>query len=393
MENIEIIKEIDDQDVYKKYMQYFFIKQGLGDVIVEYEFFNRGGTKFTPHFKEFLEFQINQMALLYWSQPLIESLKSKCPFLPDSYFEYLKTEYYNPKEVTITQEGEDISIKIKGPIKSAINWEVPLMAVISELNNMSKGVKFDSENKRVETYLKKYNGFKDLGVKVSEFGTRRRASLFLQNESLFYLKKIAPECLTGTSNISLGRRHDLPLKGTIAHEVYMFYAALYGLENANQLVTKQWWETFGANVDTILPDTFTSPYFFKTIEPEYLEKFRAIRQDSMEPKEFTDLIVNHYNSLNINPKTKTVIYSDNINSLEKLKEIHEYVQKFVNPTYGIGTWLSNDCGSEKMNMVIKLTALYLPNGKIPCAKLSDIIGKITGDKETAYKYIKQIETK
>jgi len=387
----QIITRIDDQDVYKKYMQYFFLYQGLGDCIVEYEFFNRGKTKFVPEFAEALQWQINQMASLYWTDSQLKHLKEKCPFLPDWYIDFLKEEKYNPEEVSIIQKGEELSVKVKGPLKSTINWEVPLMATISELNNLTKGIKPENTFRRTQNYKNKYNGFKQLGVKVAEFGTRRRASRFIQSESLFNFKAYAPECLVGTSNIALGDIHELPLKGTIAHETYMLYAALYGVENANQTITAQWWDVFGESVDCILPDTFTTPYFLESVSPEYFEKYRTVRQDSMEPKQFTDLFTNHYKSLNINPDSKTVIYSNDINSLRVLKEIHNYAKQFVQPGYGIGTWLSNDCECEKMNMVIKLTGVYKQGNLIPCVKLSDVIGKITGDKNTAYEYLKVIE--
>ncbi len=391
MTNFEtIITSIDDQDVYKKYMQYFFIEQGLGDVIVEYEFFNRGKTKFVTDFYKMLRHQVNQMGLLTWNEEKINHFKKKCPFLPDSYFEFLKTERYNPEEVTIKQEGEELSVKIKGPLKSAINWEVPLMAVISELNNLFKGNKVLSPIERFDNYIAKYNGFKKLGVRVAEFGTRRRASFAIQLESLMYFKNISPLNLAGTSNIALGRIADLPLKGTIAHETYMLYAALYGVEKANEMITEQWWNTFKENVDCMLPDTFTTNYFLKTVNPEHFKNYRSIRQDSMDPNQFTDLIRTHYKSLDIDSKSKTIIYSNDINSLEKLEDIHTYAKQYVQPVYGIGTWLSNDCGSEKMNMVIKLTGVYKQGYKFSCVKLSDVMGKLTGDKQTAYDYLKII---
>jgi nicotinate phosphoribosyltransferase len=111
----------------------------------------------------------------------------------------------------------------------------------------------------------------------------------------------------------------------------------------------------------------------------------------MDPKQYTDLFVNHYKSLGIDSKTKKIIYSDSIDSIEKITGIDNYAKQFVMPGYGIGTWITNDCDTEKMNMVIKLTAVWINNVKNLTAKLSDVNGKITGDRETAYNYLNLIE--
>jgi nicotinate phosphoribosyltransferase len=387
-----IIIDIDDQDIYKKYMQYFFLKQNLGKTIVEYDFFNRGKTKFVKGFKTLLEDQIENMGRLRWHEYQLNHLKQKCPFLPESYtHDYLSTAKYNSNAVIVDQYHDELSIKIKDELHTAIDWEVPLMAIICELNNITKNRNPYYFEKRNKIYKEKYFAFERMKTKVSEFGTRRRASRIIQYESLFYFKQYAPNSLIGTSNISLGRELDLPLKGTITHEVYMIYAALYGIEVANQIVTEQWWDTFGNNISCVLPDTFTTPFFLKNFNPKYANYYTTSRQDSMNPKTYTDLFVKFYNSININSKNKSIIYSDNIKSIDTVKNIQLYTKQFINPGFGIGTWLSNDCGCEVLNIVIKVTGVYKQGNLIKCVKLSDIDEKITGDRATAYEYISKIK--
>ena len=97
----------------------------------------------------------------------------------------------------------------------------------------------------------------------------------------------------------------------------------------------------------------------------------------MDPKEYTTLFANFYKNLGIDSKTKNIVFSDNLNSIEKIKDIKEFARPLINDSYGIGTWITNDCGTEKMNMVIKLTALWIEGRKIHTAKLSDVLGKVT----------------
>jgi nicotinate phosphoribosyltransferase len=387
-----IIIAIDDQDVYKKYMQAFLLEKGLGENIAEYKLFNRGKTKFTSNFKSLLSEQIEYMSYLKWSQQQLGHLKKKASFLSDDYiYNFLPTTGFNPESVTVDQQGSEVEVTVKDKMKYAIDWEVPLMAVISELNNMSKGLVPLSFKQRQKRNIAKFKALEALGSPISEFGTRRRAFRQIQYESLFYMKKFMPTGLIGTSNIQFGRTLDLPLTGTIAHELYMLYAVLYGVEKANALLTKHWREVFGENISIVLPDTFTTPYFLKTFSKEDAELTKGSRQDSMDPKQYTDLFVDFYKSFGIDPKTKKIIYSDSIDSVEKITGIDNYAKQFVQPGYGIGTWITNDCDTEKMNMVIKLTAVWLNDIKNLTAKLSDVNGKITGDKETANNYLNLIE--
>ena len=93
---------------------------------------------------------------------------------------------------------------------------------------------------------------------------------------------------------------------------------------------------------------------------------------------------------------KTIIFSDSIDNHEKIEKIENIVFNKILSAYGIGTWITfdivdlNEIKIKHINMVIKMTAA-MPNEKIGwrnCVKLSDDIGKVTGDKKTVelYKY-------
>jgi nicotinate phosphoribosyltransferase len=94
---------------------------------------------------------------------------------------------------------------------------------------------------------------------------------------------------------------------------------------------------------------------------------------------FADKAINHYQGLGIDPKTKTIVFSDSLND-QKAIEINEHCKDRIKTAFGIGTFLTNDCGYTPLNMVIKLAQVTLNGARtVNCVKLSDSPGKYTGD--------------
>ena len=88
----------------------------------------------------------------------------------------------------------------------------------------------------------------------------------------------------------------------------------------------------------------------------------------------------HYKEHRIDPRTKTVVYSDALD-LEGVRRIKEFVNGRLHDVYGIGTYLTNDVGVKPLNMVIKLFECKPSGGQdfLPTVKLSDVDTKHTGD--------------
>jgi len=129
-----------------------------------------------------------------------------------------------------------------------------------------------------------------------------------------------------------------------------------------------------------LPDTFTTKAFLRSFNTMYAKLFDGTRQDSGDSLEYTDMLVNHYQNLRIDPTTKSIVYSDGIDSVEKIQNIHNYAKGKVKDGYGIGTWFTNDVGVRPMNIVIKLVGMWEKGlGWTSAIKLSDHPTKHTGD--------------
>ena len=116
----------------------------------------------------------------------------------------------------------------------------------------------------------------------------------------------------------------------------------------------------------------------------YAHIFTGIRQDSGDPLEYVKTARDFYDSVGIVDK-KVVVFSDSLN-IERCLEYKQVAEDLgFMPSFGVGTFLTNDFvhksdgrKSVPLNIVIKLSHAA---GR-PAIKISDNIGKNTGDSKT-----------
>ena len=93
----------------------------------------------------------------------------------------------------------------------------------------------------------------------------------------------------------------------------------------------------------------------------------------------------HYESLNIDPRTKRLVFSDSLN-LPKAVDLWDRFSTRAMTGFGLGTDLTNDTGVPALNLVMKLNTC---NGQ-PVAKISDAAGKTLCKDETFLAYLRQV---
>ena len=377
-----MITSILDNDLYKFTMQNAVMKL-YPHSKVKYRFINRGENNFPKGFKNKLEEKIVNLSKLKLTSDEENFLKTKCYFLDPVYIDFLKGYRYHPDEVKVTQRGKKLSIEIEGYWYRTILWEVPLLALVSELffelNNSEK-----PNPKQLEKLnISKAKKFEKLGASFADFGTRRRYSFENHFKVVKTLKENCPNTFTGTSNVYLAYRLNLTPIGTQAHEWFMFHAAKYGFKMANPTALGRWVDVYHGNLGIALSDTFTTEAFLESFDTMHAKLFDGVRQDSGDPIEFANILIKHYKKLRINPKLKTIVFSDSLN-FEKVKAIENKIKNKINTSYGIGTYLSNDIpGIKPLNIVIKMIAAApYGNDWVSTIKLSDVKGKNTGNKES-----------
>jgi nicotinate phosphoribosyltransferase len=371
------LPSILDNDFYKFTMQQGVIRL-FPEAKARYDFINRGKHSFPEGFAEVLKEAVNQMALLKLSSEEKLFLSSCCHYVDPVYLDFLEGYRYNPDEVDIKQYGNTLKIRIEGFWYRTILWEVPLMSLICELYYTLNHSERISNEEVKACNKKKIENFKSLGVTVAEFGTRRRYSYQVHRQVVQALKEYGNGSFIGTSNVHMAMLQQTKPIGTHAHEWFMFHAACYGFKMANSMGLENWVKIYRGDLGIALSDTYTTEVFFRQFDKMFSKLFDGVRHDSGDPLEFADNVISHYQKMGINPKTKTIVFSDGLN-YEKVARIAQHCHKRIGMSFGIGTNLTNDVGPEPMNIVIKMTAARPQEADwTEVVKLSDERGKYTG---------------
>lgn len=377
-----IINSILDTDLYKLTMQNLVLHL-YPDAVVKYKFNNRNKTmKFNTVFLSRLKQEIESMSTISLEKEEKEFLRNNHPELKESYINYLSNYRFNPKEVTCELDTDgNLEIDINGKWYSTILWEVPLMAVISELYFELCDTDWIM-NRQEQALLAndKAISLSDNDCYFADFGTRRRRTHDVQ--SIVVGEMMFSKGFVGTSNVHLAHLHGTKAIGTMAHEFIMGVSALKGLRRANHLALTDWHNFYNGSLGVALTDTFGTDAFFNDFDLK-LAKLYDVRHDSGSPYDFTDKVISKYSSLGIDTKTKTIVFSDGLDVDEAIK-LREYCEGKIKCAFGLGTSFTNDFHkvsqnsvSKPLNMVIKLYSV----NDIPVVKISDSATKAIGDKD------------
>jgi nicotinate phosphoribosyltransferase len=441
-----------DTDLYKLTMQCAVLKF-FKDVDVTYGFTNRTkNKKLSREAFTWLSEQIRSKSCSVCIPPLLaptlihflelgnislsedeyKYLQNHCPYLTGTYLRFLKELRLRPREqvkLTFHPVGDDtgsdsdlgdVDMQISGKWVETILYEIPILALTSEayFKFMDKNWSYAGQQKLA---TEKGQRLLQAGCVFSEFGTRRRRDYHTQALVFGGLKVASDEAekngwpgkLSGSSNVHLAMRFNMPPVGTVAHEWFMGIAAImndYG--NASEEALRRWIGCFGEGVLGIaLTDTFGTPEFLKAFSkpirhieararqssmgsltradsfitahpPEededagdqvktYAQVFTGLRQDSGDPKQFVQTVRKFYDEQGIKGK-KVIVFSDSLD-IERCLEYKEVAEKAgFQPTFGIGTFFTNDFvntqtgkKSTPLNIVIKLSSA---NGR-PAVKI------------------------
>lgn len=405
-----------DTDLYKITMQ-AAIHHNFSNSEVEYKFNNRSfnDKKFSLEAIEWLETQFKLLSGLRFTQEEINYLQNTVPFLPKSYIDFISNDFkLTPdNEIFLTKTLStdpafnglyDLDITIKGKWEVTILYEIYVLALVSEAYFKFVDTDWDYEGQLEQSYEKSVTLFEN-NIVFSEFGTRRRRDFKTHDiiiQGILKARDVDVEkygsLLLGTSNVLLAKKYNLKPIGTVAHEWFMGIASLKkDYLNSNKIAMEYWIDTFGAkNAGLALTDTFGTDIFLKNFEKPLTDYYIGVRQDSGDPKVYTDKISNHYlNKLGYKPYSKSICYSDSLN-VAKCIDLNKYCyDKKLKCNFGIGTYFTNDfksksssykVKSEPLNIVIKI--MKIDNEF--CIKISDNIGKNMGDENTILKVKKQL---
>lgn len=368
-----VLHTLLDTDAYKLHMQQAVFHHYY-DVHVAAEFRCRGDDLHGIYADAIRE-QVDAMQHLTLQDEEYQWL-SGLPFFKADYLNWLRDFRYKPEQVTVLNDNGKLDIRLEGPWREVIMWEVPLLAVISELahryRSPEKGVEqavAALENK-LAAFSTLTEGLDMSRFRLMDFGTRRRFSRDVQEA---IVKRLQQEpWFVGTSNYDLARRLSLTPMGTQAHEWFQAHQQISpDLANSQRAALAAWLEEYPNQLGIALTDCITMDAFLRDFGPEFAERYQGLRHDSGDPVEWGEKAIAHYEKLGIDPMSKVLVFSDNLD-LAKAVDLYRHFNSRVNLSFGIGTRLTCDIPQVKpLNIVIKLVEC---NGK-PVAKLSDSPGK------------------
>ncbi|CCW63105.1 unnamed protein product [Phytomonas sp. EM1] len=383
---LPIITSILDTDVYKLYMQQAVFHQNR-DVHAEYEFNSRDHECF-GEFADVIRKQVNCMASVVLSDEEYDYLSGLPQFKMD-YLNYLRSYRFNPKQVTIRavpaeEEGHSDALKlvvvVQGPWVETILWEIPLLAIISEVVQNARhptiGIQeaLETLHRNLDNFFAAHSEEELESFRVSDFGSRRRFSQVVHEAVVRALHEHPrfSRHLIGTSNCDIARRVGIPAVGTQAHEWYQAFQQLSpDLRLSQATAMKMWLREYPNCLGIALTDCITMDAFLKDFNYALASAYIGLRQDSGDPVEWGRKAIEHYRALGIDPKQKVLVFSDGLN-LEKAAELYNMFKEQTTVMCGIGTYLSCTIdGVRRLNIVIKMVRCQ---GR-PVAKVSDSPGK------------------
>lgn len=374
----QIIVSLLETDMYKMSMGQAIYHQ-FSDYKTTWSFKCRNkDVHFTDEMVAEIKRQIQLYCNLRFTEDELEYL-NHIKWIKGSYVDFLRLWKPRYEDFEITTNAEcGLAIETKGTWLNTSMYEIPTLAIVNEVY-FRMAYDYEKLMQSFQERLQKKiqlltDGTYQLGA-FSEFGLRRRLSAEAQELAIQELAKA--NCpyskFVGTSNVYLAKKFGLTPVGTMAHEWIMCVGQGNHKHNpaySNWYALDAWVKEYGVLNGTALTDAITTDCFLKDFQLTYATLFSGLRHDSGDPFEWGDKMIEHYKELEIDPKTKTLLFSDNLN-FEKADKLYRYFKDKAKVAFGIGTYIANDTEVPALNIVMKTTAC---NG-MDVAKISDTPGK------------------
>ena len=379
-----IIVSLLDTDLYKFNMnQVMFHKHTNLNGTYMFKCRNKD-VVFTEEMLDEINAQIDHLCTLTFTDEELDYLSS-LRFIKSDYVEFLRIWRPLRRYVVTHLHNGEIQIIVNGPLFSVMQFEIYLLEIVNEVYFRMKYNYLNLVESARERLIGKMNGFRagEYDFKFAEFGCRRRLSREWQDYVVGEL--IKDNHCVGTSNVYLAMKYGVKPIGTYAHEYVQMYQGVPGVQLAytNKMALEEWFDEYQGDNGTALTDTLGTDLFLRDFNKLQALCYTGVRHDSGDPIEWGEKIIAHYESLGIDPKTKTLLFSDSLN-FDRAQKIYDHFRDRINVSFGIGTYLSNDTYADPLNIVIKLQYV---NGH-PVAKISDTPGKAMCQDNDYLEYLK-----
>ena len=328
-----IVQNLLDTDFYKLTMMQAVL-HNYPNAEVEWELRCRNTEDLTPYLAE-IRYQIERLSELSLTVDQLAFLE-RIPFIKPDFIRFLSLFRFNMRYVHTSIEEGQLNIRLRGPWLHVILFEVPLLAIISEVRNRYRYREVLLEQAAERLYEKldwlRAEATDDelAGFQLADFGTRRRFSYRVQEQAVRILKRDFPGRFVGTSNVHLAREFELKPIGTMAHEWLMAHQQLGPRLIDSQIAALDCWvREYRGQLGIALTDCITMDAFLRDFGSEFATRYQGLRHDSGDPFEWGEKAINHYKKLGIDPLSKVLVFSDNLD-LTKAVELYRHFSSRIN---------------------------------------------------------------
>ncbi|MDR1075208.1 MAG: nicotinate phosphoribosyltransferase [Xanthomonadaceae bacterium] len=385
-----IIQSLLDTDLYKFTMMQAVLHQHPA-AQVEYLFRCRTPGIDLARYIDQISDEIDHLCSLYFTSAELEYLRG-LRFIKPDFVDFLGLFHLDRKHISLRPSAlapGELSLTIQGPWLHTIMFEVPLLAIISEVwfRNAGGIPDHDEGRRRLDAkiaLLRDSEGYSACGI--ADYGTRRRYSREWHTELLGVLRdRLGPQ-FVGTSNVMFARELNLTPLGTMAHEWMQAFQALGPrLRDSQAVALDVWAREYRGDLGIALSDVVGLDAFLRDYDLYFCKLFDGMRHDSGDPFEWGERIIAHLCAHRIDPRSKTLVFSDGLD-IEKVMQLYSHFRGRCKLAFGVGTNLTNDLGPTPLQIVIKMVRC---NGQ-PVAKLSDSPGKTMVDDQGYLSYLRQV---
>src|SRR5271154_3903985 len=319
------------------------------------------------------------------------------------FMEWLAT--FQLPEYELTKRDGQYELRFAGPWTGTTMWEIPALAIISELRAraaMRRMSRFDLDVLYARAKAKLWSKVERLRilereggpVRITDFGTRRRHGFLWQRWCVEAMQEGLGASFIGTSNVKHAMDTGLEAIGTNAHELPMVYGALAeddeALFQAQYNVLKDWATMYGGNLLVVLPDCFGTTSFLKNA-PDWVADWKGARPDSKQPIAAARELIDWWKERGRDPREKLVVLSDAMD-IDSIEEAVRALRGQVNVSIGWGTNLTNDfvgcapAGADGQLKAISFVCKVVEADGLPAVKLSDNPNKVMGPPEEVERY-------
>lgn len=384
-----IIQSLLDTDLYKFTMMQVVLHQ-FPQAQVEYRFKCRNaGIDLTPYIDE-IRAEVGHLCQLRFTEEELAYLRG-LRFIKSDFVDFLGLFHLNEKYVTVrpsSQGNGEIEISITGPWLHTILFEVPVLAIVNEVYFRRTQPRPDlaEGRRRLEAKLALLKTPELDDCVIADYGTRRRFSRDWQEEVLLTMRRLLGPQLAGTSNVHFARLHNMVPLGTMAHEYLQACQALGPrLRDSQVFALERWAREYRGDLGIALSDTYGFDAFLRDFDLYFCKLFDGVRHDSGDPMLWGERMVAHYAANRVDPRTKTLIFSDSLD-IPRVIELYQRFHGRCRLAFGVGTNLTNDLGYTPLQIVLKMVRC---NGQ-PVAKLSDTPEKTMCDDPGYLAYLRQV---